>query len=344
MRKIALILISFCFFLACNKTTPTPPAVARPPVAPVTPSVTLTPPVTPAPPISPLLTQPGDTLNDWVKIAKAGKYVEDIWFTNDHTGVISNDTLIRVSTDTGNSWSSIPNSSYPPLLNIQFLDEKNGFVQGFDQLGTTHDGGSTWSFQRLGSVTGMAFQFLSLTLGYYVDYSHGMFKTYDDGNTWSNPGYPATSFYFLDSLNGFLLYGGSMKKTTDGGVHWQVLATGLTTFPNDYYRMQFIDPQTGYCATHTGLFKTSDGGITWINSLAYNANPPGLSAYIIPYFLDALNGYCLMDHTIYKTTDGGINWTLSCKLGNDYFSCIHFLDMHTGWAGTQGGLILRLRE
>jgi photosystem II stability/assembly factor-like uncharacterized protein len=96
----------------------------------------------------------------------------------------------------------------------------------------------------------------------------------------------------------------------------------------------------GYSSSPNWLAKTTDGGVTWTTSLPlpYNAG-----VYVLPYFFDVNNGYCIMNKTLYKTTDGGQSWTLSCKLANDYFSCLHMLDMNTGWAGTFGGYVLRLQ-
>jgi photosystem II stability/assembly factor-like uncharacterized protein len=128
------------------------------------------------------------------------------------------------------------------------------------------------------------------------------------------------------------------NKTTDAGNSWQVLSSNITdTSFKSYFRMQFLDTLNGYFGSPNGLFKTSDGGKSWTNCLVRQ------TTFMVPHFFDKNNGYCLAANTIYKTTDGGNNWAVSCKLGQDDFSGMHFLDINTGWATTFGGFVLRLK-
>ncbi len=325
MKKIVLLSLVTFLWGACSKTESPP--------NPTTPIV----PTPPSPPAS------VDSLIDWVKIGKPSSSVQDIWFTNQNTGFITNDTLILTSTNNGGSWSTVPNTTDPHIFNIQFLDDQNGFVQGNNLLGTTYDGGSTWSFKQLASTNALLFQFTDILHGFFLDPLNGLYKTNDGGDHWVNTHQIGITFFFIDSLNGFLMDGSRVDKTIDGGANWQPRGSGFTATVRDFLKMQFLDSLHGYCATENGLLKTTDGGFTWTTSLPPQQNPTALTSFIIPYFLDINNGYCLSRNIIYKTTDGGINWTMSCKLGNDTFSGFHFLDMNTGWAGTFGGYVLRLK-
>ena len=129
----------------------------------------------------------------------------------------------------------------------------------------------------------------------------------------------------------------SAKQSTPVTAGRLVTSNITDTSFKTYYKMQFLDTLNGYFGSPSGLFKTSDGGKSWSNIL------PRQTTFMVPHFFDNNNGYCLAANTIYKTTDGGNNWTVSCKLGQDDFSGMHFLDINTGWATTFGGFVLRLK-
>ena len=284
-----------------------------------------------------------DTLNNWVKVTNAGFELDDIWFTDIKTGFVAGATSIFSTTDSGNTWTVVPNTSSFKVYNIQFLDSQHGFVQGSTQLGITVDGGKTWSLKSIASGYAYTFQFVTPGTGYYNDYKKGIYKTTDTGTTW-NLIYDGTGkgpnfiFDFLDSSNGFNLVNAHINKTIDGGNNWQLVTSNITdTSFETFYKMQFLDTLHGYFGSPNGLFKSSDGGKSWSNVLAVQ------TTFMVPHFFDNNNGYCLAANKIYKTTDGGNNWTVSCKLGQDDFSGMHFLDINTGWATTFGGFVLRLK-
>jgi hypothetical protein len=353
MNKLLTAILFVSLFFSCSKSTP-PPTAPTPvtPVTPVTPTTPTTPttplvPTSPVPPISLSHPTPLDTLLDWVRIGRVAYLLEDIWFTANKVGFITNDSSLFISRDNGDNWSLIPNTNFNDIFNLQFLDNQNGFVQGVSELGITNDGGNTWVFRQLTTKSVTNFQFVSATTGFYLDPSKGLYKTYDAGNNWTSLSTPQHQyqgnfpFYFLDSLTGFSLNGGNSNKLSNGGFNSVVLSiNAFSFFPQGYYKMQFIDSSTGFSGTLNGLIKTIDGGKSWANCLPISGST---TSFMIPYFFDSNNGYCLDRNTIYKTTDGGSNWTISCKLTNDYFSGFHFLDMNTGWASTFGGYVLRLK-
>jgi len=316
MKRILLFIFSACLYLSCNKNN----------------SSGNTP-----------ITQALDTLNNWVKVTNAGFELDDVWFTDIKTGFIAGSSSLFSSADSGNTWTVIPNTSSFQVFNIQFLDNLNGFVQGTKQLGITTDGGKNWSLKSISSGNAFTFQFITPSTGYYNDYNKGIYKTVDTGRTWNlifdgtGKG-PNFIFDFLDTLNGFAMVNADFSKTVDGGGNWQILASNITDSNlKTFYKMQFLDTLSGFCGTPAGLFKTSDGGKSWNNILVRE------TTFMFPHFFDKNNGYCLAANTIYKTTDGGVNWTISCKLGQDDFSGMHFLDINTGWATTFAGFVLRLK-
>ena len=316
MRRILFFSLGVSVFLSCSKSN----------------SSSSTPPAGTA-----------DTLNNWVKLSNAGFELDDIWFTDIKTGFIAAASSIYTSTDSGNSWTPVSGTGNFKVFNLQFLDNLHGFAQGTTQLAITVDGGKTWSLKSIATGAAFTFQFLTPSTGYYNDYAKGIYKTSDTGTTWKQV-YDGTGqkpnffFDFLDSSNGFAMLNVAFNKTLDAGGSWQTVTSNITdTSFRSYYRMQFLDTLNGYYGAPSGLFKTSDGGKSWSNVL------PRPTTFMVPHFFDKNNGYCLAANTIYKTTDGGTNWTVSCKLGQDDFSGMHFLDMNTGWATTFNGFVMRLK-
>jgi len=284
-----------------------------------------------------------DTLYSWTKGNQVAADVEDVWFNDGQHGYITSNTDILSSSDGGVSWATVPNTNGYKVFNLQFVDALHGFAQGTANLGKTNDGGKTWTFKLLASMAGYTSQFLTPSLGFYSDYNKGIYKTLDSGSTWklildgSGAG-PNFIFDFVDSLHGFNMVNDNFSNTVDGGFSWHLVASAITasTFTT-YYKMHFTDTLNGYCGSPLGLFKTADGGKTWKNVLAKQ------TTFMVPWFFDTANGYCIAANILYKTTNGGDSWAVSCKLGTDDFSGMHFLDMNTGWASTFGGYVLRLK-
>jgi photosystem II stability/assembly factor-like uncharacterized protein len=317
MKRIPLIALIACLFFSCSKNNSSSSGPSTP--------------------------TPVDTLYNWVKLTNAGFELDDVWFTDVKTGFVAAAASLYTSVDSGNTWSLIPNTSTFQVFNIQFLDKLNGFVQGTKQMASTNDGGQTWSLKPISSGNGFTFQFITTSTGYLNDYTKGIYKTVDTGRTWTllfdgtGKG-PNFIFDFLDTTTGFSMVNANCSKTNDGGNSWQLLASGITdTSFQSYYKMQFLDTLYGYCASPAGLFKTTDGGKSWSNILSR------ATTFMFPHFFDRNNGYCIAANTIYKTTNGGSSWTVSCQLGQDDFSGMHFLDINTGWATTFGGFVLRLK-
>ena len=136
--------------------------------------------------------------------------------------------------------------------------------------------------------------------------------------------------------------GPKLMKTTDGGVHWNELNTGVSAYAfRDVY---FVNNNLGF-ATYSafssgdGAVKTTDGGMTW-DSLTFKNNKHD-KKYI--YFVDENLGFISGYSTLYRTTDGGDNWdTLDVAYGptpgffEDLNSKVTFINSSTGFFGRKG--------
>ena len=83
---------------------------------------------------------------------------------------------------------------------------------------------------------------------------------------------------------------GSFYTTADGAMNWNIQSNMTGVDFTGFFKMQFLDPMTGYCGTHGGLLKTTDGGKNWINCFSTTAADGGFS---IPRFFDINNGYLM---------------------------------------------------
>ncbi|KAA0223566.1 T9SS C-terminal target domain-containing protein [candidate division KSB1 bacterium] len=151
---------------------------------------------------------------------------------------------------------------------------------------------------------------------------------------------------------------GTVIKTTDGGMHWEVQHhAGGTSY--DLCSVHFVDVLHGWAAGGTRewfknknvLIKTIDGGKTWtevetgIDSLNFNA----------VHFVNADTGFVVgEDGILLRTTNGGNSWDR--RKMDDYIgfwldifqlTAVTFTDEHTGWiigAGYYGNQIYKTTD
>ena len=252
-----------------------------------------------------------------------------------------------------------------------------------DRVLRTTDGGHSWQAvtpQGVSPSTGSA-----IKAGSFIDGDHALvtmregsgdkaelvtFSTDDGGATWhvGQPTPPAAigfeiSTSFLDPLNGWLLYtdeqkGDLLYRTTDGGMHWRLLAsnpgiTGSGVYCYTWCRVQFASLKRGWIrmdhpnAHQSGLFVTGDGGYTW------NVEPLPLELVNLtcpceqdlPQFADETHGFTvrgasrvnqysprdLQDQlALFATDDGGVSWSVRPLPGAGQMR-IGFWDAQHGW-------------
>jgi hypothetical protein len=130
---------------------------------------------------------------------------------------------------------------------------------------------------------------------------------------------------------GVYKYDTVVYHTKDAGLTWSHF--GEAPYGWGY----FINSDTGYILPGNGfLFHTTDGGFSWESIYQFDIDPYDL------FFANETTGYaCGSLGTIYKTDDAGYTWT-KIETGNDltlYF--INFPDTSTGYAGGEGGMLLK---
>tara|TARA_B100000965_G_scaffold391231_1_gene399048 strand:- start:53 stop:1069 length:1017 start_codon:yes stop_codon:yes gene_type:complete len=145
---------------------------------------------------------------------------------------LSGCTVSNADMGTSSPWSAVDLETDANPLDIDFVDEKKGFLVGTDRLILeTNDGGITWNERNLDIPNEGNFRLIS------VDFK--------DQEGW------------IAGQPGLILH------TKDGGTNWTRLDLG-NKLPGDPYLITTIDPDSAELATTSGaIYKTTDGGINW---------------------------------------------------------------------------------
>lgn len=178
--------------------------------------------------------------------------------------------LLRTE-DAGDHWRQV----FPPALPDvwHFIDARVGFGAGSrlddNALMFTSDGGVSW----------LPVQIL--------------------------PG-PASSLDFCDSLNGWVISGGSLFATEDGGRTWQRLALPFTGPPVEIVRQ---DVRNGWVRDLNGnAARTGDGGQTWQMAFTLGGDQGAAQGATLGQYVSTQDGWRIASGQIQVSRDGGQSW------------------------------------
>src|SRR5262249_14200908 len=130
----------------------------------------------------------------------------------------------------------------PALVNVQFLNELDGWGVTETQIVRTNDGGTTWYDVTPHDLAEKG----SAPAAFILDQDHAWIQQLDFNN------YP---------------YNGLLYRTADGGLTWTIAST-----PFSEGTLLFIDVKNGWMLANFGVgagsnaiavFQTTDGGTTW---------------------------------------------------------------------------------
>ena len=150
---------------------------------------------------------------------------------------------------------------------VYFIDERSGWIVGGGHniegglLGTTSDGGRTWSFRdritttsrRSSSFHLNAVHFLDENLGFAAGDGGQLLRSIDGGEHWHavarRGGVAAhlAALHFHDRLHGWAVGPGGFLRTEDGGEHWTGTDDGTRVNGTD---IQFVDRERGVIGDH----------------------------------------------------------------------------------------------
>lgn len=202
---------------------------------------------------------------------------------------------------------------------------------------------SGWYRQYITNLNGSTIKdmtFLDSLTGFAVTNSNSLLqeyilKTTNGGDNWfinyifttPNSNYSFVKIGFIDSNTGFAFSWTEMFKTTNKGVNWNMIVTGL--YPDD---IAILNQDTmlavKYNSFNGGVYRTINGGYNWQNIWNIgggSGNPKKI------YMYDKNMGFSCVDFQtprLRKTTNGGFNWF---DINDNDFYDIKFIDSLTGW-------------
>lgn len=184
---------------------------------------------------------------------------------------------LMLSDDHGTSWRAITTGVLEPVRHVEAIRETSVVFATRCGLRRTDDGGQTqrilpWSASQATCPAPIAdVAFPSLSTGYLL-LSDGTLLTAEDGGyVWNAlppvPGSAAAggvaqpaAMAFTNRLNGVVLIGNSVLRTTDGGLTW--VETASVTLPG---AVDFADTSNGYVVGAAGgVWRTNDGGASFV--------------------------------------------------------------------------------
>lgn len=198
------------------------------------------------------------------------------------------------------SEASAPLIDAPSIINIEMLDERNGWGVTEKEIVRTDDGGVTWYNVTPQGLTETGFS----VIPEFLDEKNAWLQIADPNN------YP---------------HGGTIYKTVDGGISWDSFSTPFSTGD-----LEFIDDKNGWILADLGVgagsmaisvFQTFDGGETWERKYTNDPNLDGASetlplggikVFITPLDMQTawIGGVVYSNGSVYlfRSDDGGETW------------------------------------
>ncbi len=173
----------------------------------------------------------------------------------------------------------------------------------------------------IGRVTQLKFDPNNPNTLFACSASGGLWKSLNTGTSWTSVGTDLLpkmkiASVCIDYTNSDIIYMGSgdpnyytdnlgIWKTTDGGLNWAQVNTGIGTFMAVELLMDSTNHLALLAATSNGIWKTTDGGLTWVNKLAGNQFTdmkwkPGSGSQVV--YASSMNKF-------FRSTDKGDSWT-----------------------------------
>ena len=255
---------------------------------------------------------------------------------------------VYITTNAGQTWNiSNVGSTTVELNNMNFTNAQTGYVCGYNGLVKyTSNGGLNWSGTNPASTS--LFNIVTDGSGLYVagyDQNQILYKSTDNGNTWSTISYASaptiTGFYAFgfDKLgNNMMCVGtyGEMIKTTNSGVNWISLnyRKSLANLNGELYARSGTGTIIAVGVNEgnpDAIISSSDGGVNWtIPNFNIYSYCSGIS------MVNQFTGYiCGRWGLFFKTSNGGITWDTSLTnnpiFANYFCSGIDFINGSTGW-------------
>jgi len=234
---------------------------------------------------------------------------------------------IFVSTNNGVDWAGAANAGMnASRIRALAIDSSGstllaGGTDTINVIDRSVDGGASWSASDSGVAP--SFQNVSALAIYSADNNRvyagvgiDVFGSTDGGSSWIDLNVPTNvdiEQIVIDPTDPNIVYFTTatnlIHKSTDGGVLWGQITTGLPASGGNDIAIDPATPTTLYAAGNNyGVYKTTTGGANWFS---VNAGDLGGTQYIEVLGVnpgDPLQVFAGGNSEIFRTVDGGASW------------------------------------
>ncbi|MEX1140635.1 MAG: T9SS type A sorting domain-containing protein [Bacteroidota bacterium] len=256
---------------------------------------------------------------DWEQTSLANTFVQALG-VNQASLFAGTNVGAFLSTDNGSQWSHIgmPTTFVPALI----VSGTNLFAgTHFDGVFRLPIGSAHWSSASAGPAAGSIHSLavapnmaggMNLYAGTRGDgfFGNGVFRSSDNGASWTSPGVPFYAIKALAYREPYLFAGTTTHgvfRSTNEGTDWSEVNTGLTN--NTIYAFAFVGVDM-FVGTNGGIFRSTDNGGAW------NAVNTGLPSNLFVPTLATINNTIFASVTdnsggtnqVFRSTDNGASW------------------------------------
>lgn len=252
-----------------------------------------------------------------------------------------NSGVLLISTDFGSTFSSVSLGSTDDIDALYFFNSTDGIMLLGNKFMKSADGGLTWTFVSNIPGNAKAFHFINDTVGYIACDLGLAFRTTNGGLSWSSLVTGITerleAVWFKTAADGF--FGGRNSTSLHTLNQGSSFTSNVIPANGDIKDIQFVNATNGYsCGDNGEVLFTLNGGTSWVQQTTPNTNVDMQALH----FVDNQNGWCSgEDGVMIHTSNGGTNWLSDITNTNQSINNVHFFDNNQGFGVADNGVIIR---